>query len=64
VRAVIDEALRCKETGEEKTILFSFSGHGHFDMAAYDAYMAGGLPDYAMSRDTILRALEESGVAP
>ena len=42
----IDEALRCKESGEVKTILFTLSGHGHFDMAAYDKYLAGDLEDF------------------
>ncbi|MEU5219868.1 TrpB-like pyridoxal phosphate-dependent enzyme [Streptomyces sp. NPDC020807] len=45
VRVAIDEALACKETGEEKTILFSLSGHGHFDMPAYIDYFAGKLKD-------------------
>jgi tryptophan synthase beta chain len=45
VRAAIDEALACKESGEEKTILFSLSGHGHFDMQAYIDYFAGRLQD-------------------
>jgi tryptophan synthase beta chain len=47
IRACIDEALRCKESGEPKTLLFNLSGHGHFDMAAYDRYFAGGLEDFA-----------------
>ena len=42
----IEEALRCKETGEAKTILFTLSGHGHFDMAAYDSFLAGDLEDF------------------
>jgi tryptophan synthase beta chain len=41
IRSAIDEALKCKETGEEKTILFNLSGHGHFDMASYDKYFSG-----------------------
>jgi len=41
IRAVIDEALACRESGQEKTILFNFSGHGHFDLSAYDAYLEG-----------------------
>jgi tryptophan synthase beta chain len=45
IRAVLDEALHCKETGEPKTILFTLSGHGHFDMASYDKYLAGELTD-------------------
>ena len=43
IKAAIDEALKCKETGEEKTILFNLSGHGHFDMASYDKYFSGEL---------------------
>ncbi len=46
IRACIDEALRCKESGEPKTLFFNLSGHGHFDMAAYDKYFAGGLEDF------------------
>jgi tryptophan synthase beta chain len=38
IRCAIDEALKCKQTGEEKTILFNLSGHGHFDMTSYDKY--------------------------
>ncbi|MFF6997872.1 TrpB-like pyridoxal phosphate-dependent enzyme [Streptomyces sp. NPDC008313] len=45
VRVAIDEALACKESGEEKSILFSLSGHGHFDMQAYIDYFAGKLED-------------------
>lgn len=45
LRAAIDEALICKETGESKTILFNLSGHGYFDLTAYDQYLAGGLVD-------------------
>ena len=46
IRACIDEALRCKASGEPKTLLFNLSGHGHFDMASYDRYFAGKLEDY------------------
>ncbi len=45
VRAAIDEALRCKEEGKSETILFNFSGHGHFDMQAYTDYFAGKIED-------------------
>ncbi|MBN2557255.1 MAG: TrpB-like pyridoxal phosphate-dependent enzyme [Clostridia bacterium] len=45
IRAAIDEALECKETGEERTILFCLSGHGHFDLSAYEAYNSGKLTD-------------------
>lgn len=43
IKCAIDEALKCKETGEQKTILFNLSGHGHFDMASYDMYFSGKL---------------------
>lgn len=46
IRAAIDEALRCKETGEEKTILFGLTGTGYFDMRAYSAYHDGTMGDY------------------
>jgi tryptophan synthase beta chain len=45
IRAVIDEALRCKEEGSQETIVFNLCGHGHFDLKAYDDYLAGNLLD-------------------
>ncbi len=59
VKATIDEALRCKQTGEEKTIFFANSGHGHFDLAAYDAYFRGKLIDYAYPDDSIKESLKK-----
>ena len=56
IKATIDEALKCKETGEKKVIVFNFSGHGHFDMASYDAYFAG-MPDYEYPVEEIEKAL-------
>ena len=58
IRAVLDEALRCKASGEPKTLLFNLSGHGHFDMAAYDKYFAGKLEDYEYPQEAIEAALE------
>ena len=46
IRVAIDEALKCKETGEEKTILFGLTGTGYFDMKAYDAYNRGEMSDH------------------
>jgi tryptophan synthase beta chain len=46
IKAAIEEALKCKQTGEAKTILFLLCGHGHFDLSAYDAYYAGKLQPY------------------
>jgi tryptophan synthase beta chain len=57
IKAVIDEALKCKETGEEKCIVFNFSGHGHFDLNAYDAYLEGKLEDYEYPEEKIREAL-------
>ncbi|MFC1967760.1 TrpB-like pyridoxal-phosphate dependent enzyme, partial [Chloroflexota bacterium] len=57
IRATIDEALKCKETGESKVILMNHSGHGHFDMAAYEAYLSGKLTDYAYPEDMVKAAL-------
>jgi len=57
VKGAIDEALKCKKTGEKKTILFNCSGHGHFDMSAYDAYYAGSLVDYEYPDELIKEAI-------
>ena len=48
IRATIDEALKCKESGEKKVILFNLTGHGMMDMAAYDQYLAGNLVNYTL----------------
>jgi tryptophan synthase beta chain len=49
IAATINEALKCKEEGKTKTILFNLSGHGLVDMAAYDQYLAGDLVNYSLS---------------
>ena len=64
IRAVHDEALACKESGESKVILFNNSGHGHFDLAAYDAYLRQDLPDYELEQERIDQALEELPKVP
>jgi tryptophan synthase beta chain len=58
IRAVIDEALGCKRSGEPKVLFFNLSGHGHFDMAAYDRYFAGELEDYEYPAEAIAAALD------
>ncbi len=58
IRVAIDEALKCKETGESKTILFNLSGHGHFDMSAYEAYLNKKLRDYKLSEHILKKGLE------
>ena len=46
IKKAIDEALKCKETGEEKTILFGLTGTGYFDMVAYEKFHDGKMNDY------------------
>ncbi len=59
ILAAIDEAMKCKKTGEEKAIVFNFSGHGHFDMTAYDDYLAGKLENYAYPKELIEEAMKD-----
>lgn len=59
IKVVIDEALKCKESGESKIILLAHSGHGHVDMAAYDDYLSGKLTDYAYPEQSIKEALKD-----
>ncbi len=58
IKAAIDEALVCKETGEEKNILFHLCGHGHLDLSAYDNYFSGNMIDYALPSEDIDKAME------
>jgi len=53
IAAVIAEARRCKENKEKKTLFFNLSGHGHFDMAAYDKYFSGELEDFAYPEEAL-----------
>jgi len=57
IRVVIDEAERAKREGKKRTILFNLSGHGHFDLGAYEAYLAGKLQDYEYPAEKIEEAL-------
>ncbi len=59
IKATIDEALKCKETGEEKTILFLLCGHGHFDMKAYDDYNHGKLLPYDYPKAKVDEAMKK-----
>jgi tryptophan synthase beta chain len=59
IKVAIDEALKCRDSGESKTILIAHSGHGHVDMAAYDAYFSGKLQDYEYPEDKVKEALAE-----
>ncbi|MCD6288833.1 MAG: TrpB-like pyridoxal phosphate-dependent enzyme [Candidatus Hydrogenedentes bacterium] len=59
IKAVVEEAKQCTEEGKEKTIVFNFSGHGHFDLAAYDAYLSGELKDYEYPENQIKESLSK-----
>ena len=55
----VREALKCKEEGASRTILFNLCGHGHFDMAAYEAYFGGKLEKHELTQDEIDRSIAE-----
>lgn len=58
IKAAIDEAIMAREEGRTKTILFSLSGHGHFDLAAYDDYLSNRLEDIDISEEDLERSLQ------
>ena len=59
IRAAIDEALDAKTKGEKRVILFNLSGHGNFDMSAYEAYLGGKLEDYEYPAEAVQAAMQE-----
>ena len=58
IRAAIDEALRCKETGEAKNIVFGLTGTGYFDMVAYGQFNDGKMSDFIPSDEDIKRSTD------
>jgi len=50
---IIRQAKECKETGEERVILIALCGHGHFDLAVYDAFLSGTMADHKLSQESI-----------
>jgi tryptophan synthase beta chain len=56
IRTAIDEALKCREEGVSRTIVFNLSGHGHFDLASYEKYLSGKIEDYVLPEEEIKRA--------
>ena len=58
IRAAVDEALKCKETGEEKTIIFGLTGTGYFDMTAYEAFNDGKMTDYVPTDADLQRGFD------
>jgi tryptophan synthase beta chain len=59
IKVTMDEALKCKESGESKVIVFNNSGHGHFDLASYEKYLTGQLEDYELPDEKIKEALAQ-----
>jgi tryptophan synthase beta chain len=57
IRVTIDEAIKCRETGQAKTILLAHSGHGYFDMSAYEQYFSCKLSDYDYPEEKVKEAL-------
>lgn len=58
IKCVFDEAMKCKEEGKAKVILFNLSGHGYFDLQAYDDYLQGKLTDYELPQEEIEKAIQ------
>jgi tryptophan synthase beta chain len=58
IHGAVEVARRADQIGRERTILFNLSGHGHFDLGAYDAYLAGKLEDFELPEAEIARALQ------
>lgn len=59
IGVVIDEALKCKQEGKSKNILLALSGHGHFDLGAYEKFLTGQLEDYEYPEEMVARALKD-----
>jgi tryptophan synthase beta chain len=64
IRAVMDEAEAAREAGEPRVILFGLCGHGHFDLSAYDAFLAGELEDPEFSQQDMDEAVARLPKAP
>jgi tryptophan synthase beta chain len=59
IRAAIDEALDAKKKGAKRVILFNLSGHGHFDLAAYESYLNGKLEDFDYPAEAVKEAMKK-----
>jgi len=64
IRAVIDEAIKCRDSGESKVILFNHSGHGHFDLSAYHSYFTDKLEDYEYPESKVKESLKHLPEVP
>ncbi|NMA34274.1 MAG: TrpB-like pyridoxal-phosphate dependent enzyme, partial [Clostridiaceae bacterium] len=59
IRAAIDEAVKAKEAGEQKVILFNLSGNGYFDMTSYDYYFSGNMKDVEYSKENVEKSIAQ-----
>ena len=57
IKVAIDEAMKCKETGEEKTIVFGLTGTGYFDMYAYEKFHDGKMEDYVPTDEELVKGI-------
>jgi tryptophan synthase beta chain len=64
IRVAIDEALKAKQEGKKKVIVFNFSGHGLLDLGAYDAFNHGGLEDYEYPAEAVAEAEKDLPKVP
>jgi tryptophan synthase beta chain len=64
IRVGIEHAIRAKEAGEDKTILIGLSGHGHFDLAAYDSYLSGSIVDLEYPAEAVATAMADLPKVP
>ncbi len=64
IKVAIDEAMKCKETGEEKTIVFGLTGTGYFDMVAYEKFNTGQMTDYIPTDEEIAKSLDKVPTVP
>jgi tryptophan synthase beta chain len=60
----MDEALKCRTSGEKKVIVFNASGHGHFDMGSYERYLNNNLEDYEYPDELVKEAQKTLPVVP
>jgi tryptophan synthase beta chain len=64
IRVAIEHAQAAKEAGEERTILFGLSGHGHFDLGAYESYLSGSIRDYEYPAEAVAEAMADLPAVP
>jgi tryptophan synthase beta chain len=64
IKVAIDEAIRARDEGQSKVILFNLCGHGHFDLSAYERYLSGQLEDYEYPAERVADALRELEALP